>query len=117
MPVLEPSAAMNLRATVTEKSMTVSWTAASGTVGYYEVWLKGKSDTKRNVPRTTKRTTFTGLVAGNPYTVVVVTVSGDQRSRTAEKRFYTSKCVLIPNCMQEQQWFRRSQMYGCFVAV
>ena len=97
VPVLEPNAARSLRATaVTDTSTTVSWTAASGTVGYYEVWLKGKSDTKRHVTRAIKRTTFTGLLAGTQYTVVVVTVSGDQRSRTSEKRFYTSKCDLIP---------------------
>ena len=91
VPVLEPSAAKNLKAMVTDESMTVTWTAATGIVGYYEVWLKEKSDTKRNV--TQPRTTFTDLTAGKQYTVVLVTVSGDQRSITAEKSFYTSKCV------------------------
>ena len=111
MPVLGPNAAKNLKATVTDDSMTVSWPAPTGTVGYYEVWLQGKSDTKRNVTQANTSTTFTDLTAGKQYTVLLVTVSGDQRSTTAEEKFYTSKCVFIPYRMQEQQWFRRSQEY------
>ena len=92
--VLEPNSPTITGATVTKGTMKVIWTAPSGTVGYYEVELKEKSGTKQNATTGTSAT-FHGLSAGTEYTVLLVAVSVGQRSTTAERSFYTSKCVLV----------------------
>ena len=93
--VLEPNSPTIGAATVTKKTLEVTWTAPYGTVEYYEVKLKEKSGTKRNVTKERTSVTFYGLSAGTKYTVLLVAVSGGQRSTTAEGSFYTSKCVLV----------------------
>ena len=76
--------------------MTVSWSVPSGGVEKYEVQLKEKSNSKRIISKqSTSSTRFIDLTAGKMYTVVLVTVSGKQRSTTPDKTFYTSKCFLI----------------------
>ena len=94
MFVLAPNAAKISSAIVKETSMTVSWSVPSGGVEQYEVRLKEKSGSKQNVTQKSNAQ-FTGLTAGKKYTVVLVTVSGKQRSTTPDKTFYTSKCFLI----------------------
>ena len=93
--VLEPSVAKSLRVNVTVSSLTVMWDAPAGLVGLYEIQLKNKARSQRNITKNTRRATFSNLMPGSPYTVIVVSVSGDQRSETLEKRFYTSKCQVI----------------------
>ena len=92
LTVLEPNVARSLKTTVTAlRSLTVMWLAPTGVVGYYTVQLKNKAWTKQRIPKNTRQAKFSNLRPGTPYTVVVVTVSGDQQSGVLEKRFYTSK--------------------------
>ena len=97
LTVSEPNVARSLTATATATStLTVTWDApGSGLVGLYEIQLKNKAGTKRNISENTRQATFGNLMPGTPYTVVVVTVSGDQRSDALEKCIYTSKCAGI----------------------
>jgi len=89
--VLEPNSPTITGAMVTTETMKVSWTAPTGNVEHYEVELKG--GTKQNVTQGTSAT-FYSLTPGTTYTVLLVAVSGDQRSTPAERNYYTSKCVL-----------------------
>ena len=96
MFVLEPNAAKISGATVKETTMPVSRNQPSGGVEIYEIQLNEKSGSKQRItPKSTTRATFNGLTPGTQYTVVLVTVSGGQRSTTSKKAFYTSKCFLI----------------------
>ena len=75
--------------------MTVKWHApASGRVEQYEIQLKSETGTKQSTTTSTE-TTFANLTPGISYTVLMVSVSGEQRSGTAEKTFFTSKYVVI----------------------
>ena len=99
MSASEPNAATIRGASVTERSMTVSWNQPSGGVGQYEVQLNEKSGSKQTIKqKSTTSATFNGLTPGTKYTVVLVTVYGGQRSHTPDKIFYTSKCILINKC-------------------
>ena len=92
--VLEPNSPTITGATITKETMTVTWTAPSGDVGHYEVELKEMSGTKQAITKERTNAAFYSLTAGTRYTVRLVAVSGDQRSTTAERSYYTSKCVL-----------------------
>ena len=96
---LEPGVATKLEAkSRTVSSLTVLWDAPlSGDVTEYRIKLRDKQGTETTVRgRATRTSTFTGLAAGTMYTVVLVTVSGDQQSEVLQSNFYTSKC-LKPN--------------------
>jgi len=91
-------------------SLTVTWDVpSSGGLTEYRVNVQGQAGSEQTVPENAQRTaTFTGLVAGAQYTVVMVTVRGERRSSAVRKTFYTRtfvKChtpnniyvVTIPN--------------------
>ena len=93
---LVPNAARNMEATVGETSLTLTWDApVSGRVETYTAMLKTGSGLKHTSNVTTSTATFTGLTAGKQYTVVVVTVCGDQISKPLENNFHTSTCIIV----------------------
>ena len=69
----------------------MSWEAPEERFTGYTVWLLGVAHTEHSTNIETRTTSFRGLVAGKQYTVVLVTVSGDQKSVALEGIFYTSK--------------------------
>ena len=79
-------------------SLTVTWDVpSSGGLTEYRVNVQGQAGSEQTVAEDAKRTvTFTGLVAGAPYTVVMVTVSGERRSSAIQKAFYTRTFVKCP---------------------
>ena len=67
----------------------------SGHMGHYEILLNTATGTIKNITTNAIRRIFTNLMPGTLHTVVVVTVSGDQRSEALEKRIYTSMFAVI----------------------
>ena len=91
---LEPNIPRNLRENATAKSLTVTWDAATENVTWYSVELKNESNAQKNV--TVPRTTFVNLTPDTMYTVVVMSVIGDddtgyEDSSPLEVDVYTSK--------------------------
>ena len=76
---------------VSTDSLTVSWEAPEERFTGYTLWLLGVADTEHSTNTGTRTASFRRLVAGKLYTVVLVTVSGDQKSVALEGIFYTSK--------------------------
>ena len=76
-------------------SLTVTWDVpSSGGLTEYRVNVQGQAGSEQTVPENSQRTaTFTGLVAGAQYTVVMVTVRGERRSSAVRKTFYTRTFV------------------------
>ena len=94
--VLEPNAATGLKAIAAVNSLSVSWSSpVSGLVEQYEIQLKNQATTKQTTPHSTREATFFNLTAGTPYTVIVVALSGRQRSDKLERMFYTSEFNII----------------------
>ncbi|KAI0235806.1 Fibronectin [Lamellibrachia satsuma] len=70
--------------------LLITWDAPSPcVVTGYIVNLEGVPGSERIINANENRTTFTDLAAGTQYTVVVVVVSGYQRSQQLEGQFYT----------------------------
>ena len=91
---LEPNIPRNLRENATAKSLTVTWDAATENVTWYSVELKNESNAQKNV--TVPRTTFVNLTPDTMYTVVVMSVIGDddtgyENSASLDVDVYTSK--------------------------
>ena len=86
----EPGSATNIKATVTTRSLVVSWSPPSGEpVTLYQVELKDVANTRKFVSDTS--TTFDKLLPGKAYTVVVSSLSGSTLGDPAEGTFTTSK--------------------------
>ena len=88
-----PQPARRMRADVRSvHSLTVTWDSpSSGGLTEYRVIVE-EVESNRTVPKSELRSsTFTGLTAGTPYTVVVVTVSGERRSSAIQRKFHTRK--------------------------
>ncbi|KAK2181825.1 hypothetical protein NP493_380g01008 [Ridgeia piscesae] len=86
----KPNAATGLKAIAAVNSLSVSWSSpVSGLVEQYEIQLKNQATTKQTTPHSTREATFFNLTAGTPYTVIVVALSGRQRSDKLERMFYT----------------------------
>ena len=91
--VLEPTTSQNLTVDArTVDMLLITWDAPSPCE--YIVNLEGVPGSERIIHANENRTTFTDLAAGTQYTVVVVVVSGYQRSQQLEGQFYTSKWTL-----------------------
>lgn len=90
-----PEAAQNLKVDVgTVHSLTVTWNVPmSGGLTGYTVNVKEKTGSEQTIQGNAPRiVTFNGgLSAGTQYTVILVTVSGDQNSKPTQKTFHTSK--------------------------
>ena len=96
MIVLEPRIARNLAVTASVNSVTVTWDVpASGIVNIYEITLNRGTALVEKIKQSQRSATFGSLDAGTPYTVLVVAISGDQRSEALEKTFYTRKCLFF----------------------
>ena len=72
-------------------SLAVQWSKPPGGLKGYNVTLEGEDGDHPAEQRdeNTTSATFNGLRAGTEYTVLVITLSGDQQSETAEKKCYT----------------------------
>ena len=89
-----PTIAKNLRLTSNNvASLTVTWDVPdSGVWTGYTASVQEENVADQPVPGSGTRTaTFTGLISGKMYTVVVVTESGNQKSAGLRNSFYTSK--------------------------
>ena len=92
-----PNVAQNLSLlSRTLHSLTVKWDAPGiGGLTGYNVLLKGNGTFQTQTPdNTTTTLVFAGLAAGTEYTVGVDTVNGNQKSRTVDAKFVTSKCEI-----------------------
>ena len=70
----------------------MTWQAPSmGDLWYYIAKLQEVTSSEKNVSKTEKQATFTGLDAAGKYTIVIETVMGDQIGNAATKVIYTSK--------------------------
>ena len=78
-------------ADVSTESLTVSWEAPEERFTGYSIWLLDVADTKKPINAGTRTMSFSDLVAGKQYFVVLVAVSGDQKSVELTGSFYTSK--------------------------
>ena len=90
---LEPNVPRTLHElSTTGQSLTVSWDAPSdGALTGYSVKLEGGDKSQNQTHgKDTRTAAFIGLTAGTKYSVVVVTVSGDQQS-AEQYTLYTSK--------------------------
>ena len=84
--------ATNVAITKSVSSLIVTWNApTSGLVETYEVKVEYNSGTLQTSTQTTRTVTFKDLEAGTRYAVVVVAISGNQRSEAVTKICYTSK--------------------------
>ena len=64
----------------------------SGKVVEYNIKLQNVDGKEQTVNGSAiRKVMFDGLSAGTEYTVALITLSGDQRSDTVERQFYTSK--------------------------
>ena len=64
----------------------------SGRVVEYTIKLQNVSKKEQTVPsHAVRKVMFDGLDAGTEFTVVLVTLSGDQQSDIVNGQFYTSK--------------------------
>ena len=91
-PVAVPNAVLSLTLLArTKRSVTVTWNAtAEGRFSGYIVTLAGGGKSaKETLGRDTTTIRFTGLSTGTKYTIRVVVVSGDQKSRPYGGNFYT----------------------------
>ena len=90
-----PEAALNLKVDVrTVHSLTVTWDVPmSGGLTGYTVNVEERTGSEQTIQDSAPRiVTFNGgLSAGTQYTVILVTVSGDQNSKPIQKTFHTSK--------------------------
>ena len=87
---------------VSTESLAVSWEAPEEQFTGYSIWLLDVADTRRSLNAGTRTTSFSDLVAGQKYTVVLVAVSGDQKSAELTGSFYTSKSPVNGyNCMNK----------------
>ena len=87
--VTEPNVVQNIHATADVNSLTISWDAPKeGLVEKYTTTVGSETVTTDISNRTA---TFKKLIAGQQYTVVVVALSGNQKSADTTGRFYTSK--------------------------
>ena len=81
--------------TRTTNSLLTTWNApVRCVVTEYVVKLKDIPGSEGVTSATETRHNFTGLIAGRLYTVVVVTVSGQQRSTPTERQFYISRLII-----------------------
>ena len=86
----EPGSATDIKATVTTRSLAVSWSPPTGEkVTLYQVELKDVANTRKFVSGTS--TTFDNLLPGKYYTVVVSSLFGSTLGDPAEGTFTTSK--------------------------
>ena len=77
-------------------SATVTWDVpASGIVNIYEITLNRGTAVVTKTKQSQRIVTFGSLDAGTPYTMLVVAVSGDQRSEALEKTFYTRESLFF----------------------
>ena len=81
----------------TVHSLTVTWDVpTSGGFTEYTMNVQENIGSEQTIQGSAPRiATFTGLTAGTQYTVELVTVSGDQLSRTMQRKFYTSKIYTL----------------------
>lgn len=87
--VTEPNVVQNIHATADVNSLTITWDAPKeGLVEKYTTTVGSETVTTDISNRTA---TFKKLIAGQQYTVVVVALSGNQKSADTMGRFYTSK--------------------------
>ena len=94
--VLEPRIARNLAVSASVNSATVTWDVpASGIVNIYEITLNRGTAVVTKTKQSQRILTFGSLDAGTLYTVLVVAVSGDQRSEALEKTFYTRESLFF----------------------
>ena len=92
MLILEPDVAWNLAlATITTSSLTVTWDAPIGGVTSYSVEIDTVPSRKTIYSSAERTATVDGLTAGTQYTVVVISVSGEQHSEPLYGTFFTSK--------------------------
>ena len=92
MIILEPDVAWNLAlATITTNSLTVTWDAPIGGVTSYSVEIYTVPSRKTIYSSAERTATIDGLTAGTQYTVVVISVSGEQHSEPLYDSFFTSK--------------------------
>ena len=94
--ILEPRIARNLAVTASVNSATVTWDVpASGIVNIYEITLNRGTAIVEKIKQSQRSATFGSLDAGTPYTVLLVAISGDQRSEALEKTFFTRKSLFF----------------------
>ena len=77
----------------TVHSLSVTWDVpTSGGLTEYTMKIQEQTGSEQTIQGSVPRIAiFTGLTAGTEYTVELVTLSGDQISRTVQRTFYTSK--------------------------
>ena len=77
----------------TVSSLVIAWDPPIfGNVMAYAISIQGLPGTEQTVSaRANRSAVFDGLVAGRPYIVGVVSVSGDVSSDSLDEEFYTSK--------------------------
>ena len=82
--------------TTNTDSLNVAWEPPMyGLVEKYAVELKYVAGSRKHVTDINSRTaTFVGLKSGTPYTVLVIAVSGVQKSIGVENTYYTRKLLL-----------------------
>ena len=91
--VIAPKDPAKLTPSATTDVLKVTWEAPpTGQVGTYRITMTTMAGVQvMSTDVTSTNATVTGLTAGTGYNVIVVAVSGDQRSKALHESVYTSK--------------------------